>query len=1309
MPEETTILKVDATGAVTGGKAVRRMLGGMAQEFRKLALEQIAQQKIAEGGLVTIRKQIKDGSTAAAVFKKWGDRVKWVSARRLEDLKIQEKQISKTKQQIAVLTEQMAKGRLATDKMVADMKRREAARLEAQRKAEAAAARQKILTKNRIFQIRQQLRQEAIATQKHIEAVQKRREADNKVSSSMRGLSLATKKATNEMVLSWRSFERIILVQAIRKAFQRIIWQVREAVMTLMDFHKAIIEIQTISQTMPGTINQWSASLRKLSDAWGTDILDDANARYQILSNQIAVGIIQTERFGNTVNAFSKITKSTAEDSVNLLTASLNSYGKDASQVDDVAAKLFKTIELGRVRANELANTFGRASVPAAQLGITMEELLAMLASITIKGVKATESMTLLRGIFMKLNKPTTEMKDLLAELGVPTGEALIATYGLAESFRILYERTKGSSSAIAELFGRIRPTMGMAALLENLDRFNENLAKIEDQSEGSYLEALNLQFATSGEKLSREFTRLKNIFTVDYATTVTGVIVSVTEKFGGMAKVLDFLIQRALSLAATFAVIWGLGKLQTFLRHIEVLDLAFRKFGKSVKATAIAMQFLKRTMSTIAIFAAVEIIAAAVRSQQAYNEVVRESAERTDEWLRSLRSVSEVSKSSFSATIEGAKGVNQELNQSLAQLRIFNSQQLANIDEDWGKERETIIKEQTRSIETELKDRLQIHRDYYAKISRLMNEANEEFKDLQKQRVETARDTVEFIFGVEQQFRSREEQIVALRQRIATVGQFGMFTSEEDILKEKIRLNKELINLLIKQERERAKAKVQADYEIAQERIKTLKKQIAEENKLRKQQGLPLLDTDVPSAKRATATAVLNQDIKAQVAALRATVGDLQKIRIDKMAALQKQIDDYKATLEATEKSYNKMLEAAKVFMRANKILFKGTTILGEKEPKAKDFQFADLEMQAQYLYALKLQAEQEAARVELIKSNTETLEKQTTALNNLTLALNKSVQNTQQNIVKTEAELAQELTNLYNVISDEYKKTQRPFFDTSPRTEDEKRLASETEKLYESLSKFFTDEGDLQKAVNYTEVLSALASLKNLGSLSDIIRSQVKSYEGMAATDEYQAAIKSLEGIKFARLAIENITKLIADYEAAIQKQANLETEIQNITIMRERLNSATSKFITQVERLPESGSELLQGIQNIADGLERVYQNSIQGILGAQGRLSEFRRGGTVYANKGLFRPRGSDTVPAMLTPGEFVVNKTAAKQMFQQLVPMNYGLSPNQFANQNTPVNVGDVTVNVQGGNTGQQTALEIGHAIRREIRRGRLAI
>lgn len=58
----------------------------------------------------------------------------------------------------------------------------------------------------------------------------------------------------------------------------------------------------------------------------------------------------------------------------------------------------------------------------------------------------------------------------------------------------------------------------------------------------------------------------------------------------------------------------------------------------------------------------------------------------------------------------------------------------------------------------------------------------------------------------------------------------------------------------------------------------------------------------------------------------------------------------------------------------------------------------------------------------------------------------------------------------------------------------------------------------------------------------------------------------------------------------------------------------------------------------------------------------------RGGIVYANRGIFVPRGTDTVPAMLTPGEFVVRREAVNRgnNLQLLHAINEGGNAGGFA-------------------------------------------
>ena len=79
-------------------------------------------------------------------------------------------------------------------------------------------------------------------------------------------------------------------------------------------------------------------------------------------------------------------------------------------------------------------------------------------------------------------------------------------------------------------------------------------------------------------------------------------------------------------------------------------------------------------------------------------------------------------------------------------------------------------------------------------------------------------------------------------------------------------------------------------------------------------------------------------------------------------------------------------------------------------------------------------------------------------------------------------------------------------------------------------------------------------------------------------------------------------------------------------------------------------EAGAALQAEFANAELTANQVIINSsdIAFNRGRSEAATGFARGGTVYANRGMFIPRGTDTVPAMLTPGEFVVNRAAVSR-------------------------------------------------------------
>jgi hypothetical protein len=69
---------------------------------------------------------------------------------------------------------------------------------------------------------------------------------------------------------------------------------------------------------------------------------------------------------------------------------------------------------------------------------------------------------------------------------------------------------------------------------------------------------------------------------------------------------------------------------------------------------------------------------------------------------------------------------------------------------------------------------------------------------------------------------------------------------------------------------------------------------------------------------------------------------------------------------------------------------------------------------------------------------------------------------------------------------------------------------------------------------------------------------------------------------------------------------------------------------------------------------------------------------RHGGMIYADRGAmipYKPQGSDTVPAMLTPGEFVINRRAAQNNLSLLRAINDGSYTNTHDNVTQKLNKG----------------------------------
>ena len=127
---------------------------------------------------------------------------------------------------------------------------------------------------------------------------------------------------------------------------------------------------------------------------------------------------------------------------------------------------------------------------------------------------------------------------------------------------------------------------------------------------------------------------------------------------------------------------------------------------------------------------------------------------------------------------------------------------------------------------------------------------------------------------------------------------------------------------------------------------------------------------------------------------------------------------------------------------------------------------------------------------------------------------------------------------------------------------------------------------------------------------------------------------------------------------YNEAISAQSAANTELAKLNnTLANRIADETAKAIFDAINSAKVKFDDAQ----LADILNNINNPSLDQpqAVPAQGKA----RGGLIYKAVGgtIFKPKGTDTVPAMLTPGEFVVNRSATQKNLPLLKSINNGYS------------------------------------------------
>lgn len=237
-----------------------------------------------------------------------------------------------------------------------------------------------------------------------------------------------TDKTTKEFTLSWQTMGRIVVAQMFNEVFFGLQNAIRTSIKDAEELYKSIAEIQTIVERTSATANNFTsamATVLQVSSEINFTPQDTANAFYETLSNQIGDNVNQIRAFIGEAGNLAKVTRATLADSADAITAVMNSYNVGIADANKISSQLFTMVDQGRLKLEEVANHMGNVSVPASQLGVDFDNVVGSLSAISIAGIPARESMTLLRNVMFKLIDPTEAMTELFAEWGFSGADAL--------------------------------------------------------------------------------------------------------------------------------------------------------------------------------------------------------------------------------------------------------------------------------------------------------------------------------------------------------------------------------------------------------------------------------------------------------------------------------------------------------------------------------------------------------------------------------------------------------------------------------------------------------------------------------------------------------------------------------------------------------------------------------------------------------------------------------------------------------------------------------------------------------------------
>ena len=294
-----------------------------------------------------------------------------------------------------------------------------------------------------------------------------------------------------------------LAVDYFEKAINKVVDLTKEVWNLGLSFEETSQKVRTLVDESAVSFDSLQKQLLSISSTYGESIDSVNESAYQALSASV-----KTEDLLTILDVAQKASIAGFTDSttaIDGLTSVINAYGMSVEEADDLANKFLITQNLGKTTFGEIASSIGQIAPNAKIVGLSIDDILAAIATLTSQGVSTDEAITQLNGAINSIIDPSKEASEAAAQLGVEFNEEALRSKGLIQFLTDIKDAAGDDNDALTDMFGNIRGFKALAGLTEGEDKFNEALYQMQNNTT-----ALDDAFVKMTDTVSFSTDRLK-------------------------------------------------------------------------------------------------------------------------------------------------------------------------------------------------------------------------------------------------------------------------------------------------------------------------------------------------------------------------------------------------------------------------------------------------------------------------------------------------------------------------------------------------------------------------------------------------------------------------------------------------------------------------------------------------------------------------------------------------------------------------------------------------------------------------------